>query len=493
MEKTKKKLIEVFTDKTLYIFVLITIIFFGIFSMMQFAPDTYSVFTNGLKETVMHFFSCGRFVTGISAYIAMGFLKLGNRAIYLLSYFVAMISTILSLYIINKLIKKDIKNSVVSILVSTLIIINPFSIELFLYIEKGIMMLSVLLCVLAIEQMDKYFQGYKKSILWAFILILIANCCYQGTVGLFVSVSLIYIIKYSKNIKQFIKNNIIVALVYGIPAIINFLSIRILYNNQRVNGNIILLDSINKVINGTKSMFINNYGLLPKYLFMFVIVMLSIIVIYKSIKKQSKLEQKILEILGMIYLIVGTWFATIAPQMMQDTNSIWFVARSSYSTGAIIGILMLYIFQKYEIYKNLRTIILITGILFLGIQLIYFNKYSIDGYIVNYEDKKNAMQIIEVMKEYEEKSGNTVSKIAFYKDKNPNYTYSDISSTGDINIKALFPDWSAIKLISYYSGRNFATEEQKEELKTKFEQQDWDNWNKEQIIFDNNIMHLCTY
>ena len=315
-------------SKELYIFSIIALLFFGAFWVLQYAPDTYSVFTNDLAHTVQHFLSCGRFVTGAAAYFAMGILKLGNTGTYILSYVFAMVCLIVSLYRLNNLIRKDVKNDIISMLISTLILINPFSIELYMYIEKGIMLLSVLLCVLAVEQIDKFFQGNKRAILWGLFFMLVANCCYQGTVGLFVAISLIYIIKYSKNIKEFIINNIVVMLVYGIPALINFLSVRFLFSNARVNGEIILSESIYKMIAGTKSMIISTYGLLPKYLFLAVIVVLLGFIIYKS--KGKKL-------LSALYLIAGTLFVTVAPQILQDTNSIWFVARSSYSMAAIIS------------------------------------------------------------------------------------------------------------------------------------------------------------
>ena len=196
MENLKSKMKELIKNEDLYIFTIIAIVFFGALCKLQYAPDTYSVFTNELMSSVKHFLSCGRIVTAVAAYGVMGILKLSSEWTYILSYVFAVICIIIALYRLNKLIQKDIKNHILSAIRATLILINPFSLELFLYIEKGIMVLSVLICVLAVEQMDKFFQGNKKSIIWAGILMVIANCCYQGTVGLFVAISLIYIVKY---------------------------------------------------------------------------------------------------------------------------------------------------------------------------------------------------------------------------------------------------------------------------------------------------------
>ena len=77
---------------------------------------------------------------------------------------------------------------------------------------------------------------------------LLANFSYQGVVGIFVAISIIYILKYSKNIKEFVINNICVALSYGIPAIIDYLLIKICYISSRINGEIILSGSLKKNI-----------------------------------------------------------------------------------------------------------------------------------------------------------------------------------------------------------------------------------------------------
>ena len=492
MENLKDKIKEIVTDKNLYIFTIITIVFFGALCKLQYAPDTYSVFTNELMHSVKHFLSCGRIVTAIATYVVMGILKLSNEWTYILSYVFAMICMITALYRLNKLIRKDIQNHIVSAIIATLILINPFSLELFLYIEKGIMVLSVLLCVLAVEQIDKFFLGKKKSIIWAGIFMVIANCCYQGTVGLFVAISLIYIIKYSKNIKEFIVNNVIVALTYGIPALFNFLLVRFCFTNTRVNGQMIFSESIAKVIDGTKRMLVNSYDLLPQYLFLVVIVIILGIIICKAIRENISTKEKTLKILSAFYLIAGTLFATVAPQMLQDTNSIWFVARSSYPMAAIIGILGLYLFSKFDIKEVVKDIVICICIVFLLIQYVYFMDYTRDNYIGNYLDKQVTAEIYQEILNYEEATGNTVDTIAIYRDKTPQYVYPELKASGDINIKAYSADWCISRILKF-TGREFKVIEANEEIKEQFEQKSWDYFSPEQIVFENNVMHLCVF
>ena len=493
MEKVKTKLKETFTDKELYVFSIITILFFGIFCIMQYAPDTYTVFTGNVKDTVLHFFTCGRFITGIAEYFFIVILRLNNATVYKLSYVFAIICTIISLYKLNKLIKKDVKHDIASIIISTLIIINPFSLELFLYIEKGILLLSVLLCILAVEQIEKFFCGNKKSIIYALIFMMIANCCYQGTVGVFVAIAVIYAIKYSKNIKEFIINNIVVALTYGIPAIINFLLVRFIFTNSRVEGKIEISKAISKIMQGTSNMVINTYSLLPKYLFISAIVILLGVIICTSIIKKSKIKQKILQILGAMYLIVIALIVTVAPQILQDTNQIWFVARSSYPMASIIGILTLYLFMQFDFKDIIKNIIIIMVTIFLIIQFGNFMKFSIDNYIGNYMDKTVTLEIKEMIVEYEKETGNEIDSISVYKDAMTPYNYVHINTSGDINIKAYSSDWCIIPILKLYTNREFKMIENNEEIKKEFSEKDWNFFDREQVIFENNIMHLCIF
>lgn len=493
MEKIKAKLKETFSDKELYVFSVITILFFGIFCIMQYAPDTYSVFTSNVKDTVLHFLACGRFVTGIAEYFFMAILKLNNNMVYKLSFICAIICTIISLYKLNKLIKKDVNNNIVSIIISTLIIINPFSLELFLYIEKGILLLSVLLSVLAVEQIDKFLNGNKKSIIYAGLFMVIANFCYQGTVGTFVAIAIIYVIKYSKNIKEFIINNIVVALTYGIPAVINFLLVRFMFTNERVKGEIILSESLSKVMDGTNNMLINTYGLLPRYLFISVIAILLGFIIYKSIVKESEIKEKLLNILGAIYLILITLIATVAPQILQDTNQIWFVARSSYPMATIIGTLTLYLFIQFDMRVILKNIVITILTIFLIIQFGNFMKFSIDNYIGNYMDKIITLEIKDMILEYEKETGNRVDSISIYRGEVTKYSYPYLKASGDINFRAYAADWCITPILKMYTNRELKVVENNEDIKKEFDKKNWEYFSEEQIIFENNIMHLCVF
>ena len=234
----KQKLKSIFLDKSLWIFSAITLIFFGIFAKMEFAVDSYATLTFSIKGFITQFASSGRFCLVIVGVI-LKMLNLKYETIYIISFIGAIVCMIISLYKLYLIIKDDIKNDILKILIPTLIVLNAFSLELFLFIEKGIMLFGVMVCIFAVGEIKKWLESKnKKYLVTTFIFMLLGNFSYQGVVGIFVAIAIIYIIKYSKNIKEFIINNIVVALSYGIPAVIDYLLIKVLYSSSRVTGNI---------------------------------------------------------------------------------------------------------------------------------------------------------------------------------------------------------------------------------------------------------------
>lgn len=484
-------------DQYLYISLLITMVFFGIFAKMDFATDTYSVFGSFPKDIFNHFMLSGRFVTAF-CWGAVNVLNFSDNLIYILSYVMAILCITFSIYELFNLINKKVKNKLVCLLISVITIINPFSIELFMYIEKGVLTLAILLSVLAVKEFVKFLEGNKKALIPMTIFMLIAVFSYQGVVGIFVAISTVFIVIYSKNIKEFIINNIVVLLGYGIPAVINLLTVRLFFVNDRVNGKIILGESIQKILQGTKSMF-NTYGILPKGMFLVLLLGLTVIAISLIFVNKEKVSKKIIKILGLVYVIIATVGITLAPQIMQNTASIWFVPRSTYSFATILGIVAMYMIlniKEYKIKNKVEIIkisIIIIAIILLITQFYKFNKIEIDHYNLNYMDKINSMQIGNKIKEYEKETGNIVTNICIYQDKNTSFTYSDIVAIGDINVTGFMPEWSIVNMINYYNNLNLVQKDKETEIQQYFEKYDWNNYNDKQIIFKENTIHFCKF
>ena len=363
-----------------------------------------------------------------------------------------------------------------------------------MFIEKGIMLLGVMMSVFAAGEIKKWLENKKmKYLIITFIFMVLGNFSYQGVVGIFVAISIIYILKFSKNIKDFIINNIVVAFSYGIPAIIDYLLIKIFYSSSRVSGQFDLAQSLKIVIDSTKDMITRTYGILPEYFLEIMIGLISIAIVVQILVNKNTIKNKILDILKVIYIIAAVIFASIAPQLMQNTNAIWFVARSTYSYASLLGILILYWNINFEIKEIVLRGIIIAGMILIIVQFNRFMLLETERYKVNEMDYQITRKVISEINEYEENTGNTVKNIAIYEDKSLSYSYYGIFSTGDTNIKAYSKDWCIIYIIKYYSGKHLEKIEKNTEMEKMFKEKDWTDFENEQLVFDGDTLHFCKY
>lgn len=494
MEKIKEKLekTEFYKKPAFWIFTFITILFLGNLYRMEYATDTYCVFTNESNESIGTFIRAGRFLTALMLKIFFS-LKLSENTMYLISFSIAIVSIVTSMYRLYKIIYKDIENNKISIIVSILIILNIFIIELMLFIEKGIMVLSILFNVLAFEQLLKVFEGNRKNIIGVFIFMLLANCSYQGTVALFVVLSMIYILKKSRNVKDFILKNILTAFLYGIPAGINYIGTRFIYGSERVTGNVNLKSSILKIVQNILSIFKNTCQIMPKWFFFSFLVMIIITIIYKAFKSETKLSERMRKIGGIIYIIAGTIISCVMPQLLQNTESIWMVPRTVYALASLIGVMILFLYSNFKVEKRLENLIIIISVLYIATQYFSFQQIIVDRYIINNEDKTIATSIENEIQEYEANTGSKVNKIVVCHDKEVMYTYQGMFVTGDMNVKAFLSDWATVAIMKYYSGRNFEVGETNLEIQEYFEQKNWNTYNRDQIIIQENTVYICNF
>lgn len=489
------KVKEIFKDKKLYIFLLISLVFFGIFVRTNFATDTYAVIGYSRENITDNFLRSGRIITALW-WNLMCFTKLTIGKVHFISAIVAFGALTLSLYKICRIIEKDLKNEILSIILSTVIIINPFSLELFMYIENGIMILAVLFCICALESFIKILDddNKKKNIILSLIYMTLAVFCYQGVVAIFVALSVIYILRKSEKFTEFIKNLVLSLIIYGVPALLNFIIVRFVFVGQRVDGEIEIMESISKLIFGCKSMLIT-YFILPKYFYMACLGIILLVYFYAICH-----SKKWLEIIKLCFLVFITTILTILPQAMQNTDFISFVPRSTYAFASIFGMieLMCVLFIKENLDNNkleeyTKNIIVVLSSVFLMVQFYRFNFIEVDHYNMNYLDKSISLKIGQMIEEYEKTTGNKVEKISIYKDSETVYGYSNLFIVGDINASGFDTSWSDANMINYYNNLNLKKVKNNEEIKQHFSEENWDKFNEKQVVFEGDTLHLCIY
>ena len=98
-----------------------------------------------------------------------------------------------------------------------------------------------------------------------------------------------------------------------------------------------------------------------------------------------------------------------------------------------------------------------------------------------------------MINEYQEETGIEVTNICIYVDASHAFSYQNIFTSGDMNVSGFGPDWSDVEMINYYNGLKLVRAEKDEELQNQFAEKDWDSFNKEQVIFIGNTIHLCKF
>ena len=493
MEKIKKKINSVLENKVVLIAILIALILFGAFIKVEYSRCTYKMYYNPWEVEYEHFKTLGRYFLSIGWRI-VSVLGFSIYETYRLSYFMAMFFTVLSIIVMEKIASRFTDNKVFSVIISTLIVVNPFIIDLYIYLEKGFLIFSVFATVFAVEKVIKYWENKKiRNLFFALISLLCAAFTYQGTTTLFVAILLVGILKYSKNIKEFIKNNLIVAIIFGLAMGANLICIKLFNTSTRISGDKSIIANIEVIINTLSNMTILSFKTLPKYLFITTFTVLFGSYFIGMICNKNTLKNNIKIILGFAYVITGTFVMSIIPQLSLETASVVLVPRSTFTFGAIIGIVMMFAFSKIEMKKVLKGFVLIVFSIYFLLQVFWMQKIISDHYIVNYLDNSTGKLIGECISEYEKETGIEVKYAIYYEDACVNSSYPDIITFDQMN-KKVVSMYSKLLLLNYISGNNILEAHQKNnEFEEFFKQNDWDYFDKDQVKFVGDIVHICQF
>lgn len=485
----RNKVKNLFKDKNLYLFLLISLLFFGTLSGLEFATDSFVFFTSKSLDYAKIFASSGRLVSALFTVIVT-FLSLNDVTIYTIMFILAILSTTLAIYKLYNILKENIENRTARCVVSVITIINLFVIELYLFLEKGIMMLSVLFCVMALEKLVSFFKDkHKKDILFVFIFMLLANFCYQGTIGLFVVLALPFILKYSKSFKQFIFNNIVTALLYGIPAFIDYMITKIL-GNVRTGASIDILESLKKILNLSYTMLIDTYKIIGPYIFLSSIILVILSIGVAIVKKYKNMKNIFVELLKIVYILAGTYIVTVFPQIMTGTEYVSLLPRTTYAFGSILAVLTIFYYMSKYKNKVISYALIFVLFIMLGLEFLSFQSIIRDRYKSNYLDYYIALQIKNKIIAYEEETGNTISKIGYY-NHIVQYGYPNLYVYGDTGVKASDTPWSATNIVKYYLGRNLLDVSMGEEIIEKyFSDKKWTGFDTEQILILDDTVYI---
>lgn len=501
-----KKILKWVKDNKILIltYSAISLIFFGTFIKLDFATDTYAFMYNSVDDFLGTFLGNGRIIAGVFGTLFKLIPGVSIQVVCLFSFLVGIISLILSLCVLDGLVNKVIRNNVLCKLITTLIIINPFIIELFLFIEKGAMLLGVLFCVLAAKNFVRYLEekdNNKKSIkflIYSIAMMIMGSISYQGVLGIYILIATVFTIYYSKNFKQFVINTILSVVPYIGGMITNFLWIKLISVDGRTSGSLNIVGSI-KAITANWDWMLHMFGIVP---FKPIVVALGLIIVTTVVvmirKKKAPIKFALLTG-SILYVLLIAILAAVVPQIAMGTK-VWLVPRSTYVYGAIIGIIPLtclsYVGDELLVIKwKLPRYLISTTLLLIVIVLFYrHNQIIIDHYSVIAQDRTRAKVIGRIIDDYENESGNRVTKAAMIGDSVPNEAYPGILNIMDINDTSFSTFWSGVNSIKYWNGRNDLHRVQApEELKEYCRNNDWDYFDGSQVIFNKDFVGVCSY
>ena len=465
--------------------------------LLQFhiASDTYNLMDLGyFAYPSQYFLKDARIVSTLVMYIA-GFLHLPYEIFIVLMEILAVVIVAFSIYYLYKTIKEkttvdSTKKIILTIMASSIVIFNCMSIEYLLYAECSVMCLSLLFSILAART---FTNNVKHKNIKTMLLIVVATFCYQGTVNIFLPLTLLFLFidKNKKSIKKNVKEIALACIIIVLAYVINILciyGINLLLGEEQSRISSGIFNNFSKIGSILSYIFeralLLNYNLWPIGITLVAIAITLILLLFQSHTK------KVFEYLALVIIAMGV---CIIPVFFMEVPSL--EPRTATSIGAIVGMSFLYLlsieFNK-KILMHLISISIIAFFTFNAINTIQVFATHIAG---NKIDANMGMTIKYRIEEYEKETGNVVQLVAYYRDENhQDYHYGWDKKLSSFGQRAFDNYYCIIEALNYYCNRDFKRTYMSQTIyDTYFAGKDWITYSDEQIVFQDNTMYICTY
>ena len=471
----------------LYSFFL-TLLFFGINYRIEYATDTYYNFIQ--KGAYVACLDNGRPFLALCFYILES-LPISVGIIYHIMQILGIVFLTASTSVLAATYHRYIGKETTSIVLSFLTIANPLIIEYFLFEEKGIFMLAILLNVIAALITVGQWEKGKIKVSYTVITILcmlIAVLSYQTSVQVYVVICLPFIVMHSKNAPDFIKKNIYVALLYGFSMGCAFAVAKYLLNTERATMSFNLMEGIGRAHNTISTVTFDKFFHLPGGVFA-IWCILAVVAALIAVCRTEK--GKVLSLLSFVYIAAGCVVASFFVFVLNGAALP--SPRTVYTYGMLFGVILFYaeVIQASD-KKVIGFIPIIVAIIILAYEYLNFGSLFIDRYQCNAVDRYYAQIIREQIRKYEDETGNKVDTICFYVDEERMW-WDEGYGDSEMMSRAQSCGWSALNSINLYLGRDYLEGEQDEDLAEYFASQNWGMYSEEQVVFRGNELHLCVY
>lgn len=480
---------------TFLIIFVTTCIIFTPFITGHYSTDTYNILNRGIETyAITYNLNDGRIINCI-VLLLFNLLGIKVEAIVIMVTVLAIFISCLTIMIVKNIIisKKAPQNRWQEILILVIIhtiIFNFAYLENMQFVECMVMSLSVLFYTLAAKKIV-----FERKYIISAILSIIATLCYQGTIGWFITATLLFsLIEENKINKKLILNVAIAGILCILSVGVDLLQIKISgkifgMTQNRMGSLKNIFDNIYIIWYYINYNIINTFYLFPKYLFLiFVIIILVINASFKSNTKNAVINLAILVVIAIIINYAQNLF----------TLSAIGTARMCFSLGAIIGIMLIYLYCNTEIFQSktiIKRILILISILYFCITDVNYVKIMIEHKKVNEISKQESLQIGKYLDEYEKEKDINLKNIVVVYDSRPKIFYSSqVENKSSLCYRALYTEWSHVGTINYYNNRDLKLIEGVEDEYTEYlHSQNWDTLNKEQFIFIDDTVYYCVY
>lgn len=483
------------------------LLFIAIFSVgiivtyPAFAPshalDSYCTIYNGYKDTANWFLQNGRVFSALLMYF-YNLVKLPVDSMNFVTLF--FFNLFLALAITNLFLVFDDRkeNKIVQgiILVCTFMLFyGPLVTEILFLNEAMIFALGILLVTLSAYKL--YLGGVKNYII-SLILMIFGVTCYQGIACYFFVILLLFLMKNrivsKEELVSLLKKIGIGILIYGISALISFGIVQAVSNI--FSDEIPKLGNFNMVNNFVKiftdllpSSLFTLFGFINVKYYYLLCILLLVVFVYLFVKN----DHKGIRILLFIGLLVALIIVPFAPNLIMSESSNYIAARMTLTLGIIPSVLALYTFFNYDFNIKLKYVIGGIVLIFMMLSVYSIHQNTMISFRRYKEDVKYINSIVERINWYEAENNNKVKTIYYAPDTSVNYYYSFGNANG-ANIRLLAVDWALDCAFPVYTYEKYEFKKMSDEdYKKYFKGKNYDEFSKEQLVFNGDSLYLLLY
>ncbi|MGN1296852.1 MAG: glucosyltransferase domain-containing protein [Clostridia bacterium] len=485
------------------IIVAITILFCQNFLQMHYSSDTYVLYDLGYMEYPSQYFLLdGRLISTVVCYLA-GILNVPIPAYIIGMDFIGIILIATAIYMMDRILEKIIKpqkNIVKLMLLAScfILILNQFTLEYLLFPESAVMCLGVLFNVIAVKLM---IDNPKHKYIKIFLSLLVAVFCYQGLLNMFpVLAILVYIVKqivdkreYKIKEKEFfiemIKLAIIVIVVLAICMIAIKVGKTLLNSNQDRMMHLVDMEAVmlrgETVLEYLDELWNKTMHMLPDQINNIILIISFISLILLKTKKEI--------IMQYVLLLIVSFTICIVPMFLFNTG---ICGRVNEPLTMIWGVsLIILLAQSMNISEGKRTNFIYCLVIISFIINNIFIMQNITEHIASNRVEENMGKTIKyALEEYEQKTGNKVTKFAYAYDRNPQQYAVGIKPIGSLTERKLACSWSISQAINFYCERKFEKVRMPTQIYAeKMIDKDYKEFSEEQLVFEGDTLYMLVY